>query len=105
MGRPQSYKAPAASSGEWRSRFYRQSALHWTLHWGVERPDLARALQQQRPDAPVVIVSGYFRPEEVREAHSLGLSSLLVKPDTVEELGHVLHDEIRRCALPRSGVS
>jgi signal transduction histidine kinase len=56
--------------------------------------DLVRALREIRPDVPVVITSGYFRQDDVVEAGTLGLRSLVVKPDTVEELGRALHVEL-----------
>ena len=56
--------------------------------------DLVRAIREVRPDVPVVITSGYFRQDDVVEAGALGLRSLVVKPDTVEELGRALHVEI-----------
>ncbi len=60
--------------------------------------DLVRAVRQARARLPVVVMSGYFRPEDVREAESLGLRATLVKPNAVGELGRILHDEIARCA-------
>jgi two-component system, cell cycle sensor histidine kinase and response regulator CckA len=71
---------------------------------GMNGLQLVQALQKLRPDVPVVIVSAYFKPEDVREAQALGLQSFLVKPDTVEELGRVLSDEISRHAALRSDV-
>jgi CheY-like chemotaxis protein len=47
-------------------------------------------------DIPIVITSGYFRAEDIREAESLGLRAFLVKPDTVEELGRILNEEMSR---------
>jgi len=58
--------------------------------------ELVRELRHTRRDLPIVVLSGYFRPEDVAEAESLGLRALLTKPDTVENLARVLHDEIQR---------
>jgi signal transduction histidine kinase/CheY-like chemotaxis protein len=60
--------------------------------------DLVREVRQRRPDVPIVVTSGYFRAEDLREAQELELRGLLVKPDTVDELGQVLHAELQRRA-------
>jgi CheY-like chemotaxis protein len=39
-----------------------------------------------RPDIPVIMTSGYVRPEDQDKARELGVRELIVKPDTVEEL-------------------
>jgi DNA-binding NarL/FixJ family response regulator len=49
---------------------------------------------------PVVVTSGDFRPEDVRTAEAMQIRDLVVKPDTVEELGRVLHEAFSR---PRIG--
>ena len=58
--------------------------------------ELVRELRLARTDVPIVVLSDYFRPEDVVDAESLGLRALLAKPETVKELGRVLHDEIQR---------
>ena len=68
---------------------------------GMSGFDLVREVRQRRADIPVVVTSGYFRPEDVREAESLELRALLVKPDTVDELGRILHEEISQATAKR----
>jgi signal transduction histidine kinase/CheY-like chemotaxis protein len=58
--------------------------------------DLVREVRRRRADMPVVVMSGYFRANDLREAEALGLSALLVKSSTVDELGQSLHEEIQR---------
>jgi two-component system cell cycle sensor histidine kinase/response regulator CckA len=58
--------------------------------------DLVRKLRAIRPDLPVVVTSGSFRPEDVAEADLLGLQALLPKASTAEALAGVLHAEIGR---------
>ena len=53
--------------------------------------DLARGLLQIRPDVPIVLTSGYVRSEDVESAKQLGIRDVLLKPNTVEDLGKVLH--------------
>lgn len=54
--------------------------------------DLARELLQIRPGTPILIASGYIRPEDNQEVRNLGLPDLLLKPDTIEDLSRSLHD-------------
>jgi PAS domain S-box-containing protein len=65
------------------------SDLSMPLMSGV---DLARKVLQIRPGIPILMSSGYIRPEDNEEVRSLGLPDLLLKPDTIEELSQNLHD-------------
>ena len=71
---------------------------------GMDGFQLVRQLRLQRADVPIVVMSDYFRPEDIVEAESLGLRALLAKPDTVKDLGRVLHDEIQRVRWTRVDV-
>ena len=57
---------------------------------GMSGFDLARALRQLRPDLPIVMTSGYLRPEDQDVAARIGIRDLILKPNTVEALGEVL---------------
>ena len=59
---------------------------------GMSGVDLARELLQIRPGIPILVASGYIRPADNEEVRSLGLPDLLLKPDTIEELGQILHN-------------
>ena len=52
--------------------------------------ELARAILAERPDLPIVLVSGYVRPEEEETAKQIGIRKVLLKPDTVEQLGRAI---------------
>lgn len=52
--------------------------------------ELAREMFAVRPDVPIVMTSGYVEPEVEQAARQLGVYALILKPDTVDELGHVL---------------
>jgi PAS domain S-box-containing protein len=54
--------------------------------------DLARALLEIRPDVPIVMTSGYVRPEDQEMAFRLGIRDLILKPNTVSELGRILDE-------------
>jgi CheY-like chemotaxis protein len=52
--------------------------------------DLARQLFAIRPDIPIVMTSGFVRPEDQERARRMGLRDLILKPDTIEQLGDTL---------------
>jgi PAS domain S-box-containing protein len=57
---------------------------------GMSGFHFARALLQVRPDVSVLMTSGYVRPEDRDEARALGVRELILKPDTIDELGLAL---------------
>jgi PAS domain S-box-containing protein len=66
--------------------------------------DLARALLAIRADLPIVITSGYVRREDQDEAERLGIAALILKPNTIDELGGILHRLIDERRSQRSAV-
>jgi PAS domain S-box-containing protein len=52
--------------------------------------ELVQAIRQIRPDVPVVMASGYLRPEDQAAAEQLGIRELISKPYNVAELARVL---------------
>ncbi len=58
---------------------------------GMSGIDLARALLQIRPGIPILMASGYIRAADNEQVRSLGLPDLILKPDTIEEMGNILH--------------
>jgi PAS domain S-box-containing protein len=54
---------------------------------GMSGMDVARQVLQVRPDAPIVLASGYLRPNEIDQARALGIREVVFKPNTLEELG------------------
>jgi PAS domain S-box-containing protein len=57
---------------------------------GMSGSELARQIMEVRPDIPVVMMSGYLRPEDEEEARRLGVRDLILKPDTIEDLAQSL---------------
>lgn len=53
--------------------------------------DLARAALAARADLPVLLTSGYVRAEDRETARQCGIREVILKPNTVEELGHALN--------------
>jgi two-component system, cell cycle sensor histidine kinase and response regulator CckA len=58
---------------------------------GMTGPDLARELLALRPSLPIVLTSGYVREEDGNRLRELGIRDLVLKPNTVEDLGATLH--------------
>jgi CheY-like chemotaxis protein len=48
--------------------------------------DLAARILSLRPKLPVVITSGYVRPEDEEAAKELGVRAVILKPNTVDEM-------------------
>ncbi len=57
---------------------------------GMTGFDVAAAILAARPGIPLVITSGYIRPEDEAAAMRLGVKALIAKPDTVDDLAGVL---------------
>ena len=53
--------------------------------------DFAREVLELCPAMPIVLTTGYIRPQDQELARSTGVKELVLKPDTVEDLGIVLH--------------
>ncbi|MEP6670482.1 MAG: PAS domain S-box protein [Chthoniobacter sp.] len=53
--------------------------------------DLAARILQVRPNIPIILATGYIRPNDTESARRLGIRDLILKPNTVEDLGHALH--------------
>ena len=62
---------------------------------GMTGTDLASTLLQIRPGIPILLTSGYIRPQDRERVRELGLHDLILKPDTIEELGGILHSLLR----------
>jgi PAS domain S-box-containing protein len=57
---------------------------------GLSGFDLSSQVLAIRPDIPIVMTSGYVRPEDQERALNMGLRDLILKPDTVAQLGRTL---------------
>ena len=69
---------------------------------GLSGFHLARGLLGVRPDLPIVMTSGCVTREDSATAEELGIKHVLLKPNTSEELGDILH---RLLAGRRAGAS
>jgi PAS domain S-box-containing protein len=57
---------------------------------GMSGFNLSRALLEKRPELPIVLTTGYVRPEDKETARTSGIRELILKPNTIEELGRSL---------------
>jgi len=57
---------------------------------GMNGFELTREVKAIRPDLPVLLTSGYLRGEDRDLAAQLGIRELILKPNTVEELGQAI---------------
>jgi CheY-like chemotaxis protein len=53
--------------------------------------ELIQALRGVRNDLPIVVTTGFLRPEDAEELRRLGIQELVQKPDTVDGLIQALH--------------
>jgi PAS domain S-box-containing protein len=53
--------------------------------------DLAASLRGKRADIPILLTSGYVRAEDRQRARDQALGEVILKPNTIDELGKVLH--------------
>jgi PAS domain S-box-containing protein len=63
---------------------------------GMTGPELARAVLAIRPNIPIVLTSGYIRDEDMKIVRELKIRDLVLKPNTVEDLGDTLHRVLTR---------
>jgi CheY-like chemotaxis protein len=56
--------------------------------------DFAEEIRLIRADVPVIVTTSYFRSQDQELASRAGVRELILKPDTVEELGEALHRQL-----------
>ncbi len=56
----------------------------------MDGPALVHEIQAIRPNVPIVMVTGYIRPKDLEKAKDLGIKELILKPNTVHEMGETL---------------
>ena len=52
--------------------------------------DVAQGIFSVRPETLVVLASGYLRQEDIDAALAIGIREVVLKPNTVEELGPIV---------------
>lgn len=62
---------------------------------GMSGFELARLLHEARPDIPILMTSGYVRPEDRETAHRYGIRDFILKPNTIDDIGRSLDKTLR----------
>jgi two-component system capsular synthesis sensor histidine kinase RcsC len=62
--------------------------------------DLATQILRLRPGFPVLMTSGFVRPEDQRAAEELGIRRIITKPSTLDQLGEALAEAIHSRQVP-----
>ncbi len=57
---------------------------------GMSGTEFARHILEICPEMPVVMMSGYIRPEDETNARQLGVYELILKPETIDDLAQAL---------------
>jgi CheY-like chemotaxis protein/anti-sigma regulatory factor (Ser/Thr protein kinase) len=57
---------------------------------GMSGFDCARELLVTRPDIPIVLTSGYLRPEDEAGAKQIGIRAVITKPAALDQLAEIL---------------
>jgi CheY-like chemotaxis protein len=63
---------------------------------GMGGIEFAQELLKIRPDIPILMTSGDVRPEDAAAVRNLDLPDLILKPCTVDQLGKLLDNLLRR---------
>jgi CheY-like chemotaxis protein len=67
--------------------------------------ELAREILRVRPSQPVMMVTGYIRPEDMQQAQDLKLKRIAVKPNTVNDMGKVVYEVLAEIRAEQKQVS
>jgi PAS domain S-box-containing protein len=70
---------------------------------GMPGFDLVREILKVRPELPVIMTSGFVRPEDQKTAAQLGVRALILKPNTDDELARLLDQIFRGEPSQKSG--
>ena len=77
---------------DFQSRAYEFAAVVTDLSMpGLSGVALARKIRDIRPGIPIVLTSGYVRPEDAPAVQRLGVVDVILKPNLAAELGPTLH--------------
>ena len=54
---------------------------------GASGIDFAKSVLDIRPDVPVILTTGYIDPDDLELVQQIGISEVILKPTTIEEMG------------------
>ncbi|MBL9169816.1 MAG: response regulator [Verrucomicrobiales bacterium] len=89
--RSRGFRSPEEALAQFKFKPYDYAAVITDLSMpNLSGPDLARQILMIRPDIPIILTTGYIRPEEQDQAEATGIRYILLKPNTVSEMGQAL---------------
>jgi CheY-like chemotaxis protein len=72
---------------------------------GLSGFDCAREMLAVRPELPILLTSGYMRPEDEEQAREIGIRAVSGKPTALGDLGRTLSDILAPSPLTSSSDS
>ena len=63
---------------------------------GTSGIEVSRSVLAIRPDIPVLLTTGYVRPEDVELARRIGVREVIWKPNTLGEMGDLLAQQLEK---------
>jgi PAS domain S-box-containing protein len=72
---------------------------------GMNGFDVARAVKKVNNATPIVLTSGYVRPQDREQAATVGIEHVILKPNTIDELGRVLDTVCQELRTQRRNAS
>jgi len=95
------YQVVGATSAEQAIRLFMEDPKRFALVLtdmsmpGLSGIDLASELFRIEPATPIVMLTGYIRQEVAESAKRIGIREVLLKPNTVEEIGPLIEKILR----------
>jgi PAS domain S-box-containing protein len=87
----------ARALADFRSRPHEFDALVTDLSMpGMPGFELARRVRETRPGIPIVLTSGFVRPEDAEAVRRVGDVEIVLKPNLIADLGPTLHRLLAR---------
>jgi CheY-like chemotaxis protein len=87
----------AGALADFRSRPHEFDALVTDLSMpGLPGFELARQARETRPGIPIVLTSGFIRPEDAEAVRRVGDVQVIMKPNLIADLGPALHRLLAR---------
>jgi CheY-like chemotaxis protein len=94
------YEVTTVSSGEEAISFLEKNSvdlllLDMLMEPGISGRETFKQIIRFRSDQKAVVVSGYSESDDINEVVELGVSGLLKKPYTIEEIGRAVQEALK----------
>jgi DNA-binding response OmpR family regulator len=89
------FSDPAAAAAEFAARSQQYDVVVTDLAMpGMSGFELARTVRAARTDVPIIMMSGFVRPEDRDAAVASGVTDILLKPSTIDDLGKAIERQL-----------